>query len=61
MQHEKGDSYHVTGVDVAGKRFKIITDNLIHAMAINLWRGTVWQIKAGKTKRRRIKVVWRTM
>jgi hypothetical protein len=35
--------YEVTGVDRAGKRFKICTDNLIHAMGINLWRGTKWE------------------
>ena len=36
--------YHVTGVDVTGKRFKIVTNNRIHAEGINLWRGTKWEV-----------------
>ncbi|MHA2377527.1 MAG: hypothetical protein ACXAB9_15345 [Candidatus Thorarchaeota archaeon] len=42
--------YHVTGVDVRGKRFKIVTGNYHHAMGINLWRGSVWEVRAGKRK-----------
>ena len=45
--------YHVTGVDVYGKRFKIVTDNrnsAIHAMYINLYRGSVWLVEDGKRK-----------
>lgn len=34
--------YEITGVDVDGKRFKIATDNRIHAEGINLWRGSIW-------------------
>ena len=56
--HHNGDVYHVTGVDVYGKRFKIVTSNPMHALGINLWRGSVWQIKAGQKKRRKIKEVW---
>lgn len=50
-------TYHVTGVTVTGERFKIVTDNYIHAMGINLWRGSVWEVQASG-KRRRIKQVW---
>jgi len=43
--------YHVTGVTVRGERFKIVTSNYIHAMGINLWRGSVWEVKDGRRKR----------
>ena len=56
--HNTGDVYHVTGVDVYGKRFKIVTSNPFHAMGINLYRGSVWQLKGGKGPRRKIKEVW---
>lgn len=56
--HYRGDTYHVTGVDVTGKRFKIVTSSLIQALCINIWRGTVWRIKKGQTKREKIKEVW---
>ncbi len=36
--------YHITGVDTKGKRFRIITDNVIHAQGINLYRGSKWEI-----------------
>lgn len=35
--------YKVTGVTVHGKRFKIETSDRIHALGINLWRGSVWE------------------
>ena len=35
-------TYHITGITRDGKRFKIVTDNAIHAMGINVWRGTKW-------------------
>ena len=34
--------YKITGVDCNGKRFKILTDNRMHAFGINLWKGSVW-------------------
>lgn len=37
-------TYHITGVDRRGKRFKIVTNNRIHAEGINLWRGTKWEV-----------------
>ncbi len=41
--------YKVTGVLVNGSRFKAIhTDNIIHALGINLYRGTVWGKVNGK-------------
>jgi hypothetical protein len=48
--HNKGDKYHVTGVCVDGKRFKRVTDNPHYALAINLYRGSVWQVRDGKRK-----------
>jgi hypothetical protein len=34
----------VTGVDVYGKRFRIVTVNRIHAFGINLYNGSVWRV-----------------
>jgi hypothetical protein len=56
--HNSGDRYHVTGIDRDGKRFKIETSNPYHALGINLFRGNVWQVKVGQTKRKRIKSVY---
>jgi len=42
--------YHVTGVDRSGKRFKIVTSNGMHAVCINIWRGSVWEVTNGKRK-----------
>jgi len=57
--HHNGDTYEVTGVLTNGKRFKpIVTSNPHHALGINLYRGTVWQRKAGETSRRKVKEVW---
>ena len=51
MNDEKLETiYHITGIDCAGKRFKIITRNYIHAMAINVYRGTKWKVVNGKRK-----------
>jgi len=41
---KNGVTYEVTGVDRNGKRFKICTDNHIHALGINLWKGTKWLV-----------------
>jgi hypothetical protein len=39
--------YHVTGVLRDGKRFKrIVTDNALHALGINLWLGSVWKVRS---------------
>ena len=41
--------YHVTGTLVNGRRFKTIkTTNVHHAFGINLWNGSVWQVRNGK-------------
>jgi len=50
--------YHVTGVLVNGKRFKIVTPSIIHAMGINLWRGTVWSVDRTTGKRTKLKRVY---
>lgn len=43
--------YLVTGIDRAGKRFRIETDSYIHAMGINLWQGSKWRVSEdGKKK-----------
>jgi hypothetical protein len=58
----RGTTYEVTGVDRSGRRFKIVTNNWMHANSINLWRGTVWQVNIrwlGQGPRRSIvKRVW---
>jgi hypothetical protein len=46
--HKLGDTYHVTGTDTRGKRFRIVTSNPHHALGINLWRGTVWHVRDGR-------------
>lgn len=43
-----GDAYLVTGLDRAGKRFRIKTSNWAHARGINVWRGSKWLVRAGK-------------
>ena len=58
MVHEPGDRYVVTGVCVDGRRFRVATDNPIHALGINLHRGTLWQIKAGENRRRVVRRVF---
>ena len=50
-QKPKTGKYIVTGLDVGGKRFALRTDSYIHAMGINLYQGTVWEIIDGKRKR----------
>lgn len=51
--------YEVTGVLTNGRRFKVIkTENLRHALSINLYRGTVWERDEQTGKRRRIKSVY---
>jgi len=42
--------YHITGVTTRNKRFKIVTSNYVHAMGINLYRGSVWAVSNGKRK-----------
>ena len=42
--------YIVTGIKFNGKRFVMHTNNRIHALGINLWRGSVWQEVEGKRK-----------
>ena len=44
--------YHITGVLVSGKRFKIVTSSFFHAAGINLWRGTVWGVRKNGTRTR---------
>ena len=41
--------YVITGTDVRGRRFKLSTTNRMHALGINLFRGSVWFVnKNGK-------------
>jgi len=42
MKQNSSVTYHITGIDTRGKRFKIVTDNPIHAQGINLFNGTKW-------------------
>ena len=43
--------YLVTGVTRTGSRFRVETESLMHALGINLWRGTVWEIVEGHKKK----------
>jgi len=49
--HQPGDSYIVTGVTRAGKRFRFTTDRWPLASAINAWRGTYWLSRNGRRYR----------
>ena len=44
--------FHVTGVDIRGKRFKRMTFSSFHtANMINLWQGSVWGVlESGRRK-----------
>lgn len=47
--HTPGDTYTVTGLLYnSTKRFRHSYSNPMHALGINLWRGSVWQQKFGK-------------
>jgi hypothetical protein len=48
----KNEIYVITGVDVYGKRFRRIFDNLFYASHINLYRGSLWAqcLDTGKRK-----------
>ena len=51
--------YHVTGVDVQGKRFPcIVTTNVFHAIGINLYRGSVWTVNPETGKRTLLRRIW---
>ena len=50
-------TYAVIGIERNGRRFKITTHNYMHAMSINVYSGTVWEVSADG-KRKAIKRVW---
>lgn len=57
--HYIGDTYVVTGLLYQSeRRFRIVTTNPVHALGINLWRGNVWRIPRGETRRIKIKAVF---
>jgi len=44
-------TYHVTGRYYnSTKRFSMVYSNLFYAMSINIWNGSVWEVRAGKRK-----------
>ena len=43
-------TYEVTGVDKYGKRFKLTYASIRQALGINLWCGSVWEVRCGKRK-----------
>lgn len=46
-----GQVFVVTGTKPSGKRFKPIrTGNWLHAIGINVYRGTLWVERKGKRK-----------
>ena len=58
FEHKPGDTYVVTGQLAAPphERFRLVFDNPAQALSINLWRGSVFQIRDGF--RKVIKRVW---
>ena len=51
------EKFIVTGVErMNGRRFVIGPTDEFHAMCINLWRGSVWEVIDGK--RKLVKRVW---
>lgn len=46
-QPEEGDFYLCTGVDRAGRRFKV-SGAWGHVSCINVWQGSFWLVRAGK-------------
>lgn len=49
--------YVVTGVDIAGRRFRKVYTLPQWAFGINLWRGSVWE-EQPSGKRRLLRRVW---
>lgn len=43
--------FKLTGVDCDGKRFVRTSPSLAYLRCINAWRGTMWEIKDGKTRK----------
>ena len=41
-------TYQVTGINARGQRFRRTGLNRTFAMAINVYRGTVWKVVDGK-------------
>lgn len=48
--HRGGDTYKATGTDRSGRRFRI-TGPWSHIRHINLWRGTKWLVRGGRSYR----------
>ena len=46
--HQPDDSYIVTGVTRAGKRFRFTTPHWAVAQCIHVWRGNFWLCRAGR-------------
>jgi hypothetical protein len=42
FQADRLSHYLITGIDIYGKRFRIITDSYLYALGINVWKGTKW-------------------
>lgn len=42
------DRFIITGRQVCGRRFRIITTNPRHAFGINLWNGSIWLERDGR-------------
>jgi hypothetical protein len=44
----EGDTYHVTGVDKSGRRFKKVYSNWVMADGINVYEGSKWLVRDGR-------------
>ncbi len=49
--HQPGDRYLITGKRADGKRFRKEMGNPHYALAHNVYRGTLWQVRDGKRTR----------
>lgn len=58
--HQHGDSYIVTGITAAGKRFRRGPfERWLYANSINLYRGSIWLCgPSSKWRRKLVKRVW---
>lgn len=57
IEHNPGDRWIVTGEDRNGRRFRLSFDLPGMALHVNLWKGSVWRVRAGSNRRERVKRV----
>ena len=50
LNHDVGDTYHVTGINADGIRISKSYANPFVAMRQKVWRGSLWRYRTGKRK-----------